>query len=673
MNNNSKILKSILWHSYSRCSTPLQTESTIAQIEQAEKICKENKWNLSDRSFEDFGVSGGNFKNWRSGQLGMFFDAVDNGEIQTPCGLIIESLSRFSRSDALEVANKFRDYVKKGVYIHVVQKGMTYEKEDLIGEKVFNLVMIILEAIANENARQTHIQNCNRGIAKKKRKLMSGQLNIYTKHSPSWIDVNQIGTDNNNDPIYEYSLNEEKVKIVKRIFEERIAGVGTQQIAINLNKDLIPNLSKYDAPWTFNIVSNILRARSTCGFIQLCTSKDVEDEHGTIKKKRVKQLDSNGNQIEVKIYPEAISEETFQQARLEMDKSNGTFKVSKKEQNVFSRLCVCGYCKKGINLSSNEELTLSKFALGKDFSMHRKHNGNTNKVNGKGHVYFKCSNPNCERKMMPEYYIENLLFKFLNEVNINSLFGQTDDRELVKLENQLNKLNAELKKTEKQREKIYNLLLDDDADDFLAEKYSKIKTTILNQQKEIKSLNNKIIKESSLQKNVKKDWKRVLDLINSDQEKDTNRMRLNKLLRDKIKKIRIFSEGVPEGKLKFNKKTYSIENKVAGNTLSIRVEFKGDVVRLLTYDVKNERAVCINAEEQTSKQKVIVTKPVVFKLKENPKGVGGNFKSRNPIFEEKEFLQDLDNNDLPVRVVGKKWKVNFSFVQYHRLKRRKES
>ena len=123
----------------------------------------------------------------------------------------------------------------------------------------------------------------------------------------------------------------------------------------------------------------------------------------------------------------------------------------------------------------------------------------------------------------------------------------------------------------------------------------------------------------------------------------------------------------------FNKKTYSIENKVAGNTLSIRVEFKGDVVRLLTYDVKNERAVCINAEEQTSKQKVIVTKPVVFKLKENPKGVGGNFKSRNPIFEEKEFLQDLDNNDLPVRVVGKKWKVNFSFVQYHRLKRRKES
>ena len=218
-----------------------------------------------------------------------------------------------------------------------------------------------------------------------------------------------------------------------------------------------------------------------------------------------------------------------------------------------------------------------------------------------------------------------------------------------------------------------NDILDDDADDFLAEKYSKIKTTILNQQKEIKSLNNKIIKESSLQKNVKKDWKRVLDLINSDQEKDTNRMRLNKLLRDKIKKIRIFSEGVPEGKLKFNKKTYSIENKVAGNTLSIRVEFKGDVVRLLTYDVKNERAVCINAEEQTSKQKVIVTKPVVFKLKENPKGKGGNFKSRNPIFEEKEFLQDLDNNDLPVRVVGKKWKVNFSFVQYHRLKRRKES
>lgn len=330
MNNNSKELKKILWHSYARCSTEKQTESTSAQIAQAERICEDNKWKLSERTFEDFGVSGGNFKNWQKGQLGMFFDAIDNGEIQTPCGLILESLSRFSRSDALEVANKFREYVRKGVFIHVVQKGMTYAIEDLEGEKVFNLVMIILEAIANENARQTHIKNVKRGIDAKKRRLMSGQTKIYSRRVPSWIEVVNVGTDDNGNAIQEYKVIEQNADIIRRIFTDRLAGIGTSQIAKNLNTDLIPNPNSYDAPWTNKIVANILRSRSVCGKLVLYTTEETKEESGEIIKKKVKQLDSNGNPIEVKIYPEIISEETFQQVRLEMDKSNGLSRVDRK-------------------------------------------------------------------------------------------------------------------------------------------------------------------------------------------------------------------------------------------------------------------------------------------------------------------------------------------------------
>lgn len=671
MNNNDPKLKNIIWHSYARCSTELQTKSTKGQFLQAEEICKKYKWNLSEKTFEDFGVSGANKKNWTRGQLGMFFDAVDNEEIETPCGLILESIQRFSRSDPLEVASKFREYIRKGVFIHLVQEDFTYELDDIAGDNYMKLFVILFNAMTNAQELAKKTLNQQRGIDYKQKNTLKGNIDHYSKICPSWIDNVIVGQYSDGKPKYEYQLNEEKAEVVRRIFDDRIAGIGTKQIADNLNADEVPQITGHDSPWTYSIVANILRNRAVCGYLRFYINEKKEDKFGNVTRKKVFKRDKDGNPLEVKLYPIAVTEQKFQEALLEMDKSNGLTRSSKKEVNTFSRLCVCGYCKKGINLEndSNKVLILTNTSLGKDFSMHRKDNG-------KG-VYFRCSNPNC-KSSLHEYYLEKLVFKYLNEVNLDDLFGKTDDKELKKVESMLKSAKTDLNKLHKSRDKIFEMLMEDDSDEFLAVKYSDIKEKIQSTQKSIKSLETRVLKETSSTKNLKKDWSRVLEMINDPKDAMTNRMRLNKLLRDKISKIRLFGKGLPiatptQG-FTFDSKKYTMTNKLMKGTIGIRIEFKGNVTRQIIYNEETESAVVATGE--LNARVASTNKAIRFNLNRNPKSRKSLDLKKTPILADENFIADMNNKDLSTSGIARKYNVRRDFVQYHRrtkIKRKMQS
>ena len=311
MNNNAKKLKNIIWHSYARCSTEKQTKSTSAQFEQSRQICEKYGWNLSEKMFEDFGVSGTEQKNWTEGNLGRFFDAVDNGQIETPCGLILESLQRFSRSDGLDVAQKFREYIRKGVFIHFVHKSFTYELDDISGDKWVNLMAIFVEAQGYKTETEQRERNQARGIRDKQQRFLNGEIDHYSTTCPAWIENEIVGQWADGKPRYKYVLNKKKAEIVRRIYDEKFQGVGTMIIAKNLNKDGVPNISGKDVPWTGIIVANILRNRAVYGLLTLYKNEKTEDKYGNITRKKVVQRDEDGNIVGRIVYPKCISENLF--------------------------------------------------------------------------------------------------------------------------------------------------------------------------------------------------------------------------------------------------------------------------------------------------------------------------------------------------------------------------
>ena len=190
MNNNEAILRKINWHSYTRCSHPSQDTSTEGQVLMTERLCKTNRWKLDERNYEDFGVSAKYGKNLLEGELGELFDHIENGKIQTPCGIIIESLSRFSRQHPKKVADNFERFVKMDVYIHTLQDNNTYSREDFEGGNIFPLLMLLVKAQANYEWIQQHSKNTRRGFQNQRNKLLNGEIKgVYKRNVPFHIKI----------------------------------------------------------------------------------------------------------------------------------------------------------------------------------------------------------------------------------------------------------------------------------------------------------------------------------------------------------------------------------------------------------------------------------------------------------------------------------------------------
>src|SRR4051794_5242523 len=85
--------------SYVRFSSRKQSQgdSERRQTELAEAYCRRHGWTLSDKTFEDLGVSAFHGKNALVGNLGEFLRAVQSGTVPPGSVLVVESLDRISR------------------------------------------------------------------------------------------------------------------------------------------------------------------------------------------------------------------------------------------------------------------------------------------------------------------------------------------------------------------------------------------------------------------------------------------------------------------------------------------------------------------------------------------------------------------------------------------------
>lgn len=350
---------------YVRWSSQEQTEgdSRNRQIQAAKKWCEKEGFVLPEENIViDEGVSAFRGDNITKGKLGKLWKDLQSGLIDPANTILLaEDFDRLSRADpdaSMEVIRLARSH---DLELVTLNDGKVYRK-DTVYELENYLVASLKMALANIESRKK-AKRIGEAWANKRLELGN---KYYTKKRPLWVGYNEKDKS--------FYLIEERVAIVRQIFNHYLNGYGAAWITKWLNKNKIQpwglrrngrrrpddlNYKKkfYHIPatsWLITYVKKILSNRSTFGEFTPFTIC------GLVKRKEAGSALKN-------YYPPAIEENTFELAQLIRSKRRSkTGRPSRGNGNLFPTLCECGFCKHSMHFVTKNSI--------------------------KGEVYLACSN-----------------------------------------------------------------------------------------------------------------------------------------------------------------------------------------------------------------------------------------------------------------------------------------
>ncbi|WP_455961938.1 recombinase family protein [Methylorubrum aminovorans] len=310
-------------YSYIRFSRPEQMrgDSLRRQTEAAEKWAAENGM-VIDESLADLGVSAYRGLNRLKGALGKFLELVAKGQVPRGSYLIIESLDRFSREDALDVIGEFSKVLKSGITIVTLLDGQVYSRERIKAEPMalFGSLMVMMRAHEESKTKGKRV-----GEAWEKKRRAASDA-VLTSRVPGWLQVVEEGGKRRID------FKRDGREVVRRIFADTIGGYGKLKVAQRLKAAGFETFEG-GKTWHESYVQKVLRNRATIGEMQ----PYKRDEEG----RRVPA----GPPVKG-YYPAAISEADFMRASAALalrDKSGGPREATG-EANLLRNLarCTCG-------------------------------------------------------------------------------------------------------------------------------------------------------------------------------------------------------------------------------------------------------------------------------------------------------------------------------------------
>lgn len=278
--------------SYVRFSSRKQSEgdSERRQTELAEVYCRRRSWTLSDKTFEDLGVSAFHGKNALVGNLGEFLRAVQSRTVPMGSVLIVESLDRISRQGIDEGYDVVKRILKSGIRLVT----LTPEREfDVSATKSLSKgaleIQLILERAAEESERKS--ERVYAAWEGRRTKARKGENVLVAGTLPAWTEKRDG----------KLRLIPERAKVVRRIFELAASGYGRHRIAQALEAEGIPPFGGQDK-WPSCTIGLILTDRRVLGEYQPRT--------------RSRELD--GEPI-ANYYPVAVTEQKWLAARAGMN------------------------------------------------------------------------------------------------------------------------------------------------------------------------------------------------------------------------------------------------------------------------------------------------------------------------------------------------------------------
>lgn len=284
-------------YSYIRCSTPEQLKGDTLRRQLADtKAWAERHGHVLDDTLRDLGRSAFKGAHRQFGALGKFLELVRQGEVPAGSILVVESLDRLSREDVLDALPRLLDLIAAGVKIVTLADGQEYSDKGLRANPMPLVFSLLIMMRANEESRTKSMRVGKAWLHKRVRAAETGQA--MTSICPAWIRL--VGGPRDG----RYELIVERAAIVRRIFEDTIAGQGRRAIAKALNGERVPTWGvggKKGLHWHDSYIQKILENPAAYGRFEPLSKRAGGDGRGNIV------LDG--------YFPAAIDEALFYAAR----------------------------------------------------------------------------------------------------------------------------------------------------------------------------------------------------------------------------------------------------------------------------------------------------------------------------------------------------------------------
>ncbi|HFI5705961.1 TPA: recombinase family protein [Klebsiella michiganensis] len=356
-------------YSYIRFSSKKQEQgdSVRRQTELAEQYAHANNLILSDKNFQDLGISA--FKEGNRPSLGDMLEAIEKGQIEQGSTIIIESLDRLSRRGIDVTQQIIKSILQHNVFIASLVDGLLLNRES-----VNDLVSVIRIALAADLAykeSEKKSQRLRETKGQQRQRALNGE--VINKILPFWLERKQ-------DKI----VFSDRLDTVKRIIELRRKGLGTNKIARTLNDEGHKPLRS--AGWNHTTVGKTINSVALYGAYQ--TSETTKD-------RKVILLDIIEN-----YYPAVISKDEFILLQSDQKQNKPGYKS---EHNAFA----------GILKHECGGALVRKFHV----------------ISGKTYQYHVCANARDGKCHVTKNFknIEVALFRIMKELKVekNTNFDQT--------------------------------------------------------------------------------------------------------------------------------------------------------------------------------------------------------------------------------------------------------
>lgn len=273
--------------------------------------------------------------------LGAFIKAAEEGEVPRGSLLVVEAVDRISRMESDKAREIFRRLKELGIDVGIVRFQMivkhnepTRLDHDLLMTAGFHLAHMESEQ-KSQRVKATLTRN---------RKIADEGGRKSTSNAPKWMQIS--------DDRMEFNLVPDRVRVIEKMIEMKLEGIGCHTIANKLNEMKIPFFIKdkqgNDREWDSNMVTRYLHMPQLYGAFQ--PKHRVFNEHGT------EQRVNNGD-LRLNYYPAIINKEKFDLLQLTFITNPDDEKKSKggrqngEYKNLFSDLCFCPVCGDGMHFS----------------------------------------------------------------------------------------------------------------------------------------------------------------------------------------------------------------------------------------------------------------------------------------------------------------------------------
>ena len=242
---------------YVRWSSAEQSQgsSRERQLDDCRRHAEAKGWTVVAELIDE-GVSAFKGRHSSTGELGRFVTDVEAGAYPDGIVLLTEKLDRLSREEPGRVFMWMMRVTEAGVVVATVDGDRQYKQGqfDMAG-----IIEVVVKAQLAHEESQKKADRIAAAWRRKRNRIANGERIVMTRRIPGWIEVT------GSPPTF--ALIPERAAVVRRIFEETVAGFGKQSIARRLNHEAVAPFGRANG-WHASYIQKILANPAVLGEMQ---------------------------------------------------------------------------------------------------------------------------------------------------------------------------------------------------------------------------------------------------------------------------------------------------------------------------------------------------------------------------------------------------------------------